>query len=110
MKVTTEMLQDLNACKDHVVVFETEWPDGMDVTRDSLQRAFELDLDVEWLLANLCPEIVEKTDAAFNKALVLALEAKQEAYALAEAVYTVAYAKARAEQQENLIKLVEKGS
>jgi len=48
MRVTTEDLRMLNACGDQVETFADEWPNGVEVTGDSLRRAVDLGLDIDW--------------------------------------------------------------
>ena len=49
MRVTIEFLREHNACKDEVAIFETEWPDGAELTLENLLRAVGLGLDIYWL-------------------------------------------------------------
>ena len=55
MRVTAKQLRDKKACEDQVLVFKKEWPRGVRVTFDSLQRAAELELDLDWFAAAFLP-------------------------------------------------------
>ena len=49
MKITRKMLKAWEACPDQVDTFASEWPRGAEVTRENVDRAVELGLNVEWL-------------------------------------------------------------
>ena len=51
--ITKAMLTELGASCDQVGVFYTEWPDGARLTLENLNRANELELDVNWLANNI---------------------------------------------------------
>jgi hypothetical protein len=55
MRITVEQLCEANACSEQVEVFAKEWPDGIEVTQDSVDRAVELDLDIGWLAVTILP-------------------------------------------------------
>ena len=55
MKITTRMLRHKGACPGQVDIFKAEWPNGMDVTRESCIRAVELGLDINWASNTLLP-------------------------------------------------------
>ena len=46
MKVTKQLLLDHGACSDQVDLFEKIWPDGAELTRDNLLKAYEW----EWIV------------------------------------------------------------
>ena len=48
MKLTEAMLRSHHACEERVVIFALEWPDGCDVTEETLLRAIELGLNIVW--------------------------------------------------------------
>ena len=53
MRVTTTMLENLNACSQQVEIFRAEWPEGCEITKQTVLRAVELKLDIEWAAENL---------------------------------------------------------
>ena len=53
MKITVEQLQALEAREDHVKIFASEWPDGVDVTRENCLRVAELGLNTHWMAQKL---------------------------------------------------------
>ena len=48
MKITRQWLKRRKACQDQVAIFDSEWPEGTEVTEASLLRAAELDLSLTW--------------------------------------------------------------
>lgn len=48
MRVTADGLRALGVCEEDVALFAAEWPDGCEVTAETLARARELGLDVDW--------------------------------------------------------------
>jgi len=89
MKVTAKQLRGKDACDKPVDVFQKEWPEGVEITLDVLQRAMELKLDLDWFADSFLPASASE---AYEKATTLAWEAYLEAIALA----WVAYQKAKA--------------
>jgi hypothetical protein len=51
-KITSSMLRAKNACKKEVAIFESEWPDGLEVTETVADRVIELGLSVGWVVKN----------------------------------------------------------
>jgi hypothetical protein len=49
LKITPKMLREAWAYVDQYEIYVKEWPDGMLVTRESLNRALELGLDIDFL-------------------------------------------------------------
>jgi len=49
MQITVELLKQLGATCEQVQTFAHEWPDGTDVTPESVARAVNLKLDIDWL-------------------------------------------------------------
>jgi hypothetical protein len=52
MKLTTEFLKSLDACQTHVELFVRLFPDGAEITPETLARAHAGGLDVVWLAGN----------------------------------------------------------
>lgn len=55
MYITAQMLQDIDAPEPQVNRFLMEWPDGVEISRDSLERAAELCLDMHYFAFCLLP-------------------------------------------------------
>ena len=55
MRITARQLRAREACKRQVAIFKKEWPRGVRVTFDSLQRAAELELDLDWFADTFIP-------------------------------------------------------
>ena len=49
MKITREWLEGHDACRSQVDIFAAEWPDGVEITEESLNRAVALSLNLDWL-------------------------------------------------------------
>jgi len=47
------MLREKGACEEIVAIFETEWPDGMEVSLGNCQRVIALGFDLNWVTDNL---------------------------------------------------------
>jgi len=78
------MLKEENACEDQVILFEKEWPDGVEVTVEAILRAIELGLDIDWFADNfLSTPILE----AYEGATAPVREAYKEDMASAWEVY-----------------------
>jgi len=69
MRVDEAGLRALDACLEQVAIFESEWPDGVEVDRAALARAGELGLDTGWWFVKAFPARVDEYEAA-RKALV----------------------------------------
>lgn len=69
MKVTVKELRDKGACKRQVRVFKKEWPKGVEITLEALERAVELELDLYWFADMFLPT---PALADFDKAMELA--------------------------------------
>jgi len=91
MKVTAKQLLTKDACKDQVDIFRKEWPKGVVVTEEVLQRAVELNLDLRWFALTFLPAPAWE---AYNKAIATALAAFDKAIATALAAYYKATATA----------------
>lgn len=48
MFVTTEYLRSLDACEGQVKVFAMLFPNGAEVTRENLERALKVGLNLDW--------------------------------------------------------------
>ena len=55
MRVDGDTLRALDACLEQVAIFESEWPDGVEVDRAALARAAEMGLDTGWWLVKAFP-------------------------------------------------------
>ena len=55
MLITLEFLVSKDACEDERDIFAKEWPEGVLLTRKSLQRATELSLNLDWLAGAVLP-------------------------------------------------------
>ena len=55
-KITKAWLNRRGACLDQVENFCEEWPDGAALTRENLQRAVPLNVDIWWLAEGLLTE------------------------------------------------------
>lgn len=49
MRLTAAMFRSYHACEEQVVIFAEEWPEGCEVSVETLLRAIELNLDIDWL-------------------------------------------------------------
>ncbi len=78
MKVTTRQLKVKGACPDQVITFRREWPNGVEITPTTLQRAVELQLDLDWFVFNFLPVPARE---AYEKATAPAWEAYLKAKA-----------------------------
>jgi len=73
MKITVELLKQLGGAScDEVQTFSREWPDGTDVTPESVARAVNLKLDIDWLARHVLKdkalaEYERVTDAALDE-------------------------------------------
>ena len=47
-KITICWLRKHDACEEQLQKFEVEWPDGAPFTAESLRRAAEIHLDLDW--------------------------------------------------------------
>lgn len=56
--IDSQWLKQNGACEKDYVKFCTEWPEGTAVTVAALQRATELELDVEWFAETILPPSV----------------------------------------------------
>ncbi len=52
-KITKQWLQENNACENQVQTFETEWPNGAEITLENCLRAIKLELNIMWLTEKL---------------------------------------------------------
>ena len=49
MRITHDMLVELEACPRDLAIFDREWPKGAGITRKNCLRAAELGLGITWL-------------------------------------------------------------
>ena len=90
MFITPQDLVDKGACREgQADVFDAEWPDGVEVTRESLLRARELGLDLYFLVDEF---LTPAQQEAYRKGIAPHLEA----YEKAKALLWEAYEKAKA--------------
>jgi hypothetical protein len=50
MHITVDTLKELDACHNQVQLFESTFPDGTDITAESLALARDVGLDASWLI------------------------------------------------------------
>ena len=91
MRVTKELLESHSACAEHVIVFAREWPDGCEVSTETVARAIALGMDIGWAAAHLLPSPAWR---AYDEARATALRAYEEATAPALRAYEEARATA----------------
>lgn len=46
--ITVAVLEELDACPQHIVIFKKEWPNGMRIRKKNLLRAVQLELGIDW--------------------------------------------------------------
>jgi len=80
MYVTPEMLREKHACENQVEMVQSEWGSGVVVNAESLKRARELGLDINWFAKNFLSVTALK---AYQETKAAALKAYQEAKAAA---------------------------
>ena len=78
--VTATWLRKKSACPEQVAIFVAEWGKEAPITREDLERAATLKLDLEWLAQRLLPvpawaEYERVRAAALVDALLLGVEA-----------------------------------
>ena len=78
MKVTARQLRNKRPCEDQLLIFTREWPKGVEITPTTLQRAVELQLDLDWFVFNFLPVPARE---AYEKATAPAWEAYLKAKA-----------------------------
>ena len=71
MQITVELLKQLGATCEQVQTFAREWPDGAEVTPESVARAVELKLDIDWLA---CRVLKGKALAEYERVADAALD------------------------------------
>ena len=108
MKVTAKQLRAKDACPDQVLIFEKEWPNGVEISQEVLQRAVEVHLDLDWFAFTFLPAPARE---AYKKAIAPAWAAYIKATATAWAAYDKAtareaYKKATATAEEVLDKAI----
>jgi hypothetical protein len=103
MRLTKEILEARNACAPQAEIFNREFPDGMEFTREHLERCVELGLCIEWSERLIQPdklaayqEARATTWATYLAAKAPALAAYQAAYDDAIAPALVSYREAKA--------------
>lgn len=80
MRVTREDLVKLEACDYDRDCFYKEWPNGVEVTEESLKRAFEIGLDVSWWARKLFGKSYTEAERPLWKAYQAAEEPLWKAY------------------------------
>ena len=53
--ISRDWLDDHGACRDQVQRFERTWPDGVTVTRETLERSATAGLSLEWFVRQVLP-------------------------------------------------------
>lgn len=56
MIITKEILKEKEACAEQLNIFIKQWPNGVEVTRENLEKAKEIGLDLVWGIAALLPD------------------------------------------------------
>ena len=92
MHVTATLLRSKYASKYQVVTFEEEWPDGCHLTRGVLERAVQLNLDLDWFARNFLDSEARKV---YDAAMAEAQKGFDAAMAEARKVYDAAMAEPR---------------
>ena len=104
MKVTARQLRNKRPCEGQLLIFTREWPKGVEITPQVLQRAVELELDLDWFAYKFLPdpawEAYEKATAPAWEAYLKAKAPAWEAYEKATASAWEAYLKAKASAWE----------
>jgi len=83
-RITAAWLRKHDACADQLAIFEREWPDGAEVTRENVERARDLGLDLHWFAGIVLPA---RAWAKYKRALVAAREEYERVRAAALAKY-----------------------
>jgi uncharacterized protein YeaC (DUF1315 family) len=97
MRVTAENLERLYACPEQVAIMRSEWPDGVEVTKESLLRAMALGLDLNWWAQHALPAPLRR---AYEEALAPLQRAYEEAVAPLRRAYEEAKAPLRRAYEE----------
>jgi hypothetical protein len=97
MILTKDLLWRHRACKEQSDIFNSEFPDGMEFTRDNLERCVELKLDITWAERLITTDKRATYRAAIAPAWAAYLEARDTAAAYRAALATAwaAYLEAR---------------
>jgi len=93
-RITAAWLREHNACAHQLAAFEREWPDGAEITRENVERARDLGLDLRWFARSLLPATAW---AKYKRALVAARKEYERATAPARDKYDRVQAPAWAE-------------
>ena len=103
MRITAEQLIAKEACTQQVTIFKREWPKGVEITLESLERATKLGLSLNWFaLKFLSPSVykVYDNDIApavdiYNKTMASTYKTFLKATSLAYKDYNKAMASAQ---------------
>jgi len=76
MKVTARQLRNKGASLDHALIFAGEWPEGVEITLEVLERAVELKLDLHCFACSFLPASAWR---AYSKATAPARETYMKA-------------------------------
>src|SRR3990167_4947478 len=106
--ITPAMLQVFRPCVSQYRIFCSEWPDGAPITLDTLRRARELRLNIDWFASKFLSDPVwaeyEKARAAalaeYKKVRAVALDEYEKTRAAAWAEYEKVRAVAWAEYEK----------
>ncbi len=91
-RLTASYLDRMGACMAQISRFRAEWPDGAEITLGNILRAYEIGLNVDWLVRNcLSTEAIR----SLQKSVAYASRAYSEAVATADRAYEQAVAPAR---------------
>ena len=93
MRITEALLRQHGACSEQARAFGGEWPDGCEVTEETVARAAALGLDAEWAADRLLSDEAREAYLAVERP---ALEAYRAATQPAWEAYRAAKQPARA--------------
>ncbi len=75
MKITAKQLRAKGICEGQLVILEKEWPKGVKVTKEALDRANELELNLTWLADSF---LSREANEAFEQAMAPAWDAFEQ--------------------------------
>lgn len=84
MRVTKQLLEEHNTCEDQLIIFESEWPNGVNLTPNVLRRALEIGLNLRWFVNHVLPASVRDD---YNKTMDAAINDYNNAQEHAERIF-----------------------
>lgn len=88
MEITLTWLKQNKACKDQIKIFEKEWGEKVEINRENLIRAKQLNFDLYWFIRNLAWEKYEQEVFLFREEFEKAVNPFREQY---KQIKTLAY-------------------